>query len=609
MAGWPNIDAERSIRLIPDAETGGEEPATMHTQATELVTGPDTGPVSSPSDHPTLSILNNRYKLIREIGRGGFGVVWLAEDTKLDGLRVAIKLLEARLLRDRASVDAMRREATIALNLTHPRIVRLHTFDTDGAQSYLVFEYLAGPTLSQIRKVRERLSLPEVVLVAEQVCEALDYAHTRGVVHCDIKPSNIMMANEVANPANVHLTPETCDLKLTDLGIAKFLADAGEEQDGKIAGTPTHMSPEQLRGSPPTAASDIYSVGCVLYQLLTGMPPFHGCDVLYQQQNDPPPPMGPAIPGPVEEVVLRCLTKAPEARWKSARELAQALRVGLNLTPTSWVDDVPSSISITPPPKEKRAPIAAPNEFIGPMKMSFRLVPGGVFLMGSTEDEEGHCPNEEPAHTETIESIFMGKFPVTVEEYAEFITRARYPKPHRWTEQRQGPRRPVVYVSWNDAVAFCAWMSRQSGHRFRLPTEAEWERAARGELDAALYPWGNDPPEGRAVFSRGIRMDSSQWDTVDAALQEVGLGPANGFQLHDMAGLVAEWCQDVYREYPKGPDESGPLGVVFGGGHRVLRGGSWLMPAASVRCAARHFLGEGSRCPDYSFRVVCEISD
>jgi formylglycine-generating enzyme required for sulfatase activity len=558
------------------------------------------------------SVISGRYRAVREIGRGGFGVVWEALDTVMDDRRVAIKFLIDAIGGDPRALDELRREASIALELTHERIVRLHIFDTcetpQGRCGFLVFEHIAGPTLHDILSARGRVTPEEALLVTEQICEGLAYAHGRRVVHCDLKPRNILLQSPLEDLTATPLTEETCQIKLTDLGIAKSLRDAmARGATGPIIGSPTHISPEQIRGETPTPASDIYVLGCVIFQLLAGRPPFHSGDILAQHLTSPPP-IVPRVTRGINAVLRRCLAKAPEARWPSALELAQALREAIESSAHEREEEaVTARLRHIPPPVRSTSYLVAPGKVAGPLRLAMRLIPGGKFVMGSHESQDGHQPDEAPCHRVEVKSFYLGKCPVTVGEYEKFLSLTNHTAPPFWEEQRRRQQRPVVFVSWFDAVAFCRWLCSLSKKLCRLPTEAEWECAARGALVGKLYPWGNGSPVDRAVFNPGGWRSGHDWAEIDRRLCDVGTMPPNRHDLHDMAGLVAEWCFDHYdpRGYAESPgaNPTGPLQ----GSMRVVRGGSWLLPATALRCAARGSLPPASSQSDVGFRVVCDL--
>ena len=211
-------------------------------------------------------------------------------------------------------------------------------------------------------------------------------------------------------------------------------------------------------------------------------------------------------------------------------------------------------------------------------------IPAGTFLMGSNDGAD----DEKPVHEVYVDAFYMDKYEVTVARYQQFINATGHRTPENWTEQLQSPNRPVVYVSWDDAVAFCQWLSQQRGKTVRLPTEAEWEYAARGRLSGKKYPWGDDAPEGKANFGNPWSPDWAEGP--GRYLKTVGTFSANGYGLYDMAGNVWEWCadryDDKYYENFRNSTARNPKGPTSGD-FRVRRGGSWDDFAGVMRCAVR----------------------
>ena len=223
------------------------------------------------------------------------------------------------------------------------------------------------------------------------------------------------------------------------------------------------------------------------------------------------------------------------------------------------------------------------------------VIPEGWFLMGSDAGQE----NERPAHRVSLDSFAIGKYPVTNREYKIFVeasggTAAPFCAEPRFAD----PQLPVVGVTWDEAVAYCQWLSVQSHKLFRLPTEAEWERAARGGRAGALYPWGDDPPEQRPYAG---------FDPITGGPARVGVNAPNGFGLFDMSEGVHEWCSDYYDyNYYRNSPERNPQGAAAGQ-RRASRGGSWRHQIKFSRCAARSSLPPSFRYSDYGFRVALSL--
>ena len=213
-------------------------------------------------DHILGERFDGRYRLERRIGTGGMADVYLAQDETL-GRRVAIKILADRYTQDAGFVERFRREATAAAGLRHPNIVSIYDRGETNGAYYIAMEYIEGPTLKQEITARAPLPEAEAIGYAIQALQALEFAHRRGVIHRDIKPHNMM------------ITPDGL-LKVTDFGIARATNEVDMTEVGSIVGTAQYLSPEQARGQPVGPQSDIYSLGIVLYEMLTGEVPFSG---------------------------------------------------------------------------------------------------------------------------------------------------------------------------------------------------------------------------------------------------------------------------------------------------------------------------------------------
>jgi beta-lactam-binding protein with PASTA domain len=266
-------------------------------------------------------LFDGRYLIESRLGSGGMADVYLATDQSL-GRKVAIKILSDRYARDADFVERFRREAAAAASLRHPNIVTVYDRGEARGTSYIAMEYLDGPTLKEEIGHRAPMPEPEVIGYATQALAALDAAHRQGVVHRDIKPHNMVLTDEGR-------------LKVTDFGIARAANTQQMTEVGSIVGTAQYLSPEQARGLPVGPQSDIYSMGIVLYEMLSGDLPFNGdsaVEIAMKQVSDPPPPLharNRLVSPAMEQVVMRALAKDPALRFQSARQMAEELaRVG-----------------------------------------------------------------------------------------------------------------------------------------------------------------------------------------------------------------------------------------------------------------------------------------
>jgi serine/threonine-protein kinase len=269
-------------------------------------------------------VLAGRYRLQSMIGRGGMGRVFVAENLSI-GIQVAIKVVHSGLLADNEFRQRFQREAQIIASIDHPNVARF--FDLVlGDPAFLVMEYVRGPTLSQILKREGTMQIARAVDLAVRLCWGLHSVHAAGVVHRDLKPSNIIVAADVERGEMP---------KVIDFGLAKI---AGATTDGaqltrtgQIIGTPLYMSPEQITGGTVDARADVYSLACVLFEMLTNRTPFERSEdvqVLYRQIHEPPPSLSkwrPDAPPALVAVLSRGLAKAPSDRFGSMQEMAQAL--------------------------------------------------------------------------------------------------------------------------------------------------------------------------------------------------------------------------------------------------------------------------------------------
>ena len=268
------------------------------------------------------TVIAGRYELGRRLGIGGMSTVQLALDRRLER-HVAVKLLAEHLADDPAFVSRFRREALAAARLVHPNVVQVFDFGFDEAahQHFIVMEHVPGRSCAEMLREQGRLDVEEAVEIVAQACRGLDYAHRNGVVHRDVKPGNLLV------------TPEGV-VKLADFGIAKATEQSSITQVGSVLGTAAYLAPEQARGEASGPRSDLYALGVVAYQLLSGRLPYEATslsELALKQQRELPAPLDeldPDVPHALAQAVAIALELEPEGRYESATTMEQAIRDG-----------------------------------------------------------------------------------------------------------------------------------------------------------------------------------------------------------------------------------------------------------------------------------------
>jgi serine/threonine protein kinase len=271
--------------------------------------------------------LSGRYEIHDRLGSGGMSTVYRATDTILERT-VAVKILAEHLSDDERFVARFRREALAVAKLIHPHIVQVYDTGLDDGRHYIVMEYVEGRSGAQLLQRHGPLGPETTVVIGEQACSGLDYAHRRGIIHRDVKPGNLMIVGGPAGGGEM-------TIKLTDFGIARAAEQTRITQVGSVVGTAAYLAPEQVRGEEATPASDVYALGVVLFQFLTGRLPYEGsslAELAIRQQNErplPPRTYNDEVPETLSGAVLRALEGDPSRRFASADELARGLRGGL----------------------------------------------------------------------------------------------------------------------------------------------------------------------------------------------------------------------------------------------------------------------------------------
>lgn len=263
-------------------------------------------------------LLGGRYEIIRRVGSGGMAYVLQAQDLNLQR-EVAIKVMRTNLVHQSDFRARFLQEARAAANLSHPNIVTIHDFGQDGDRFFIVMEYVEGTDLKTLIYDQGRLPLNIALSYMTQICSGVGYAHRAGLVHCDLKPQNILVA-------------EDGRVKITDFGIAVTLAAVQTEETRDLVwGSPHYFAPEQIMGASPSPATDVYALGVVLFEMLTGRMPFEADDMMLLAElhstASPPSPLEfvPDLPETIEKIILKVLAKEPAARYRTADQFGRVL--------------------------------------------------------------------------------------------------------------------------------------------------------------------------------------------------------------------------------------------------------------------------------------------
>jgi len=579
-------------------------------------------------------VLNNTHRVERLLARGGMGEVYSATNL-LTGDAVALKVIRPELVSDPQMRALFLREATALRQIRHPTIVAyegVHA-EADG-RVYLVMDLIEGPSLGK-RMAERPLTVPEVRALRHRLAVALLAAHEQNIVHRDLSPDNIVLRDGDLERATI-----------IDFGIAKKTDGLGISVIGSsFAGKMEYASPEQmgLFGNAVDRRSDIYSLGLVLAAAALGRPlPMADTPAMAVEQRKRVPDLS-ALPVALRPELTAMLQPDPARRLNSMRDvlaldtgavprprrrgrialaaiaaLAVVAATLVSVLRPAWITEGMRRIeSLTaqpaaPKPEPERREVAARptagqtfRDCVDCPEM-MQLAPGS-FVMGSTPEERERegvpavwGDAEGPPRPVTIgDSFAIGRYEVSLGEFALFVQVTAYPMGQScWRnpgfEQTYGD--PVVCVTWNDAKAYAAWLSRVTGKTYRLPTEAEWEYAARANTKTARY-WGDDLQEictHANVLETVVKCVDGYTHTAP-----VGQFRPNAFHLHDMLGNVAEWVEDCWRPRNEGVPTDGSNCAVRG-----TRGGSWNNEPWRVRAAARAGTPPGTRSGEIGFRLV-----
>ena len=568
-------------------------------------------------------IFDDRYTLEKLIGVGGFADVWKAVDNTTHSI-VALKIYTNL---DDDGINDLSEEYTRMQNLNHTNILKADHFDRDGNIPYLVMKFCGGGSLD---KKIGRMENEEVLKVIKDMASGLSYLHQCNIVHQDIKPANILIDDSSGTPVYV----------LSDFGISSKtktrLSHSVNQKNQGTSMTEAYAPPEKFSSKKedrrPDRKGDIFSFGISIYELVTGGLPFDELSTGRQlQYDDAEVDFDDIEDETIRDIVERCMEPDKEDR-PSAEEILDLLDgkgsrkprrgSGHNSRKTVRVPNAGDSDNainanfkwiilsviiivaalafymVMPESQTEEASTDYKQEVdtfsINGVIMEMVKIPGGSFNMGCTDPNDTDADaNEKPAQKRTVSDFYMGKYEVTQKLWFAVMNS----NPSTTINDNY----PVNNVSWDDCQLFIQRLNAITGRNFRLPTETEWEYAAKvipnpdgtPSTKYSKYAGGNDP-DACAWYASG---DTASNGSV--LLHAVGKKKANAFGLYDMSGNVIEWCQDLYTNYGTGTPEIDQK-------QRVLRGGYYDSSYSSIRCTSRGSCESSMAMPPFGLRLCLQ---
>ena len=556
-------------------------------------------------------LASRQYRIIKHIGEGGFGKTYLVENrlgekkvvkeffissmcTREASNEVTISIEENKTTFEQQR-EKFEQEALKIFSLKNQHIVKVSAVFDENNTIYYVMDYVEGGSLNDKLKSIDPLPDAQIQRYLGQILDALEYVHTKGMMHLDIKPSNIMLdAND--------------NVVLIDFGASKVFDSSMMNKTINTTRppyTPGYAPYEQENGDVKYLGPhcDIYSLGATLYRLYSGNKPPMPIEILMNGLTFPS-----SVPTHMQQAIKKAMTFKMDERIKTIAEFRREIGM-LGDTPTIGIGGGGTNIPVggdgekteVAPSKPESPKLESFTEIVNGVSFKMIAVEGGTFKMGA-QSKDPNKPNfdkkaydyESPVHDVTLDSFYMAEFVVT-EDLWEAVMNEYKSKGFLGRLFGNAPREgyPKTMISWNDCQEFIKKLNQLTGKNFRLPTEAEWEYIARG---------GNK--------SRGYRYSGSNslkdvaWCFVNAwTSKAVGTKMPNELGIYDMSGNVWEWCSDWYGDYTSSA-HANPTGPTSGS-DRVHRGGSWFNHAQCCRVASRYGNTPDNRFSDLGLRLVC----
>ena len=616
---------------LPGSDQGDQKTEVIRPSARPTAGADETLERHVPATGETLG----HFDVLETIGRGGFGVVVKAFDRNLRRV-VAIKMMPTELAATSPARRRFVREARAAAAVRHDNVVGIHAVE-EYPVPHLVMEYVPGGSLQRHLDASGPLDPREVLRIGAQIARGLAAAHDTGLVHRDIKPANVLLESSAALRA-----------KLTDFGIAQAADDASLTQSGTIVGTPMYMAPEQAKGERVDHRADLFSLGSVLYTMVSGRPPFRATNslaVLKRVANDTPRPIQEIVPETPRwlcDIIAKLHEHHPDDRFQSAAEVANLMEAYLSVLENGgviiaeaprargrWQKSgfvialagvalvlgalaavlVRPTAPITDPGSEgegalavpDRLPTAKPAEmlpvtFANALGAEFVRIPAGTARLGGGDGYAG-------AEIVTIErDFYLGVHEVTQEEWNAVMGPERNPSLYTRTGDCKDAvadvpdevlkRFPVENVTWDETQEFIRELNRrmkEPGWVYRLPRAAEWEYACRGGPNRTATELVQD----FYLTAPGRELGANQANFAATGLRRpcaVGSYPPNQLGAHDMHGNAFEWCDDIV--------------LTSAGWNCTFRGGFWKDTPNACRAKSRALTPTDARHDGAGFRLA-----
>ncbi|UKO96611.1 bifunctional serine/threonine-protein kinase/formylglycine-generating enzyme family protein [Nostoc sp. UHCC 0870] len=602
-------------------------------------------------------ILRSRYKIIKILGSGGFGDTYLAQDIDLPGKpKCVVKHLKPNP--DPKVLEIVRRlfdsEAQVLYRLGNDsdQIPRLFAHFEEQGEFYLVQEFIDGQDLSHEIIPGEKLTEIAAIKLLQEILEILAVVHKQNIIHRDIKPQNLMRRQQDGK------------IVLIDFGAVKEVEAMTVNTQGQTSlsvaiGSLGYMPSEQAAGR-PKLSSDVYAVGMLGIQALTGLQPNelpkdpNDDEVIWRNRANVTEKLADALNKMVSYyfrdrylsavealAAIKLLQPPPQKRVTPTIPIPQPRQ---RQTPPTVPTPQPQQRQVTPPPQPKPQqqqqappPTSTPTKIITPnwsrrkviqtvgfagaglglaivvprlwqsnsqfvedlgngVSLEMVQIPGGTFTMGSPAGEAERSSDESPQHEVTVPGFFMGKYEITQEQYQAIMGT----NPANF----KGEKRPVEGVSWDDAVEFCEKLSQKTGKPYRLPSEAEWEYACRAGTTTPFY-FGETITTDLVNYNGNFPYGAAPKGEYREQTTNVGIFPPNSFGLYDMCGNIWEWCEDVYNDSYRGAPTDGSAWLTSSDNNRkLMSGGSWGDGAGYCRSAIRLGRWRANRYNAVGFRVV-----